>query len=155
MTFPPSPFDRLPLFATDDEIAIAIVGRKRASEWKRGALRLLDAKGFPGVDALHGGRPVPLVRRWYNQYLGVENSYIQAPAVAEDRDVWVRSKRERRDDRKPKLDLDYRCFTWSHVLTRKLMPASRMPAPLRWISSPRRGRLLPKEQIGMVTQFGL
>ncbi|QKK18678.1 hypothetical protein [Rhizobium indicum] len=108
MTFPPSLFDRLPLFATDDEIAIAIVGRKRASEWKRGALRLLDAKGFPRVDALHGGRPVPLVRKWYNQYLGIEKSYIQAPAVAEDSDVWTRSKRERRDDRKPKLNLDYR-----------------------------------------------
>jgi hypothetical protein len=43
--------DRLPLFATDDEIAIAIVGKKRASEWKRGALLILEARGFPRVDA--------------------------------------------------------------------------------------------------------
>lgn len=47
----------LPLFATDDELAIAIVGKKRASEWKRGALIVLDARGFPKFDALHGGRP--------------------------------------------------------------------------------------------------
>lgn len=109
MTFPPSPFDRLPLFATDDEIAIAIVGKSRASAWKRGALRLLDGKGFPPVDVLHGGRPVPLIRKWYNQYLGIDKSYIQAPDGPENSDVWDRSKRERRDDRKPQLGLDGRC----------------------------------------------
>ena len=37
---------RLPLFASDDEIAIAIVGKKRASQSKRGALILLEARDF-------------------------------------------------------------------------------------------------------------
>lgn len=67
---------KLPLFATDDEIAIAIVGKARASNWKRGALPILEARGLPRVDPLHGGRPVPLVRKFYDNYLGVHRSYI-------------------------------------------------------------------------------
>lgn len=46
------PLSRLPLFATDDEMAIAIVGKKRASQGKRGALILLEARPFPRFVAL-------------------------------------------------------------------------------------------------------
>jgi hypothetical protein len=105
------PLSKLPLFATDDELAVAIVGRKRASDWKRGALRVLEARGFPRVDPLHGGRPVPLVRKWFDLYLGVHRSYVQTTQedAQENLDIWVRKKRHRRDDRKPQLGLDYRC----------------------------------------------
>ncbi len=110
MTFPPSALDRLPLFANDDEIAIAIVGKKRASEWKRGALRVLEARGFPRVDALHGGRPVPLIRKWYQLHMALDRSYVLATLEEpkEDPESWTRSKRDRRNDRKPQLDLDGR-----------------------------------------------
>jgi len=63
MTFPPSLLDKLPLFASDDEIAVAIVGKANATNWKRGALKAMEACGFPKVDALHGGRPVPLIKK--------------------------------------------------------------------------------------------
>ena len=102
---------KLPLFATDDEIAIAIVGKKRASEWKRGALIILDARGFPKIDVLHGGRPVPLIRKWYENYMGMHLKYI--PSTLErskdNPEVWTRSKRDRRNDLKPQLGLDGRC----------------------------------------------
>jgi|UPI00068EC6CF hypothetical protein len=104
-----SPFDRLPLFATNDEIAIAIVGKKRACGSKRGALQILEARGFPRVDALHGGRPVPLIRKWYELHMGLNRSYVQATLEdgKENPDAW-RSKRDRRNDRKPQLELDGR-----------------------------------------------
>lgn len=102
---------KLPLFATDDEIAIAIVGKARASHWKRGALVLLEARGFPKVDPLHGGRPVPLVRKWYNQYMGVDKSYVlqTLEPTKDNPDAW-RSKREIRAERKPQLELNTRCL---------------------------------------------
>jgi hypothetical protein len=106
----PSALDRLPLFATDDEIAIAIVGKKRASEWKRGALQILEARGFPRFDALHGGRPVPLIRKWYELHMGLHLSCVRATLedAKEKPEVWTRSKRDRRNDRKPQFDLDGR-----------------------------------------------
>ncbi|MBY3564152.1 hypothetical protein [Rhizobium laguerreae] len=112
MTFPPNPFDRLPLFATDDEIAIAVVGKARAPAWKRNALRMLDARGFPKVDALHGGRPVPLIRKWYELHMGLDKDFILATLEdgKENPQAW-RPKRERRADRKPRLNLDTRCET--------------------------------------------
>ena len=104
------PLSKLPMFATDDEIAIAIVGKKRASHWKRGALIILEARGFPRVDAVHGGRPVPLIRKWYNLYLGVEKSYVQSTQeIGKDNwEAW-RPKREQRNAKKPQLGLDGRC----------------------------------------------
>ncbi|WP_201269197.1 hypothetical protein [Sinorhizobium meliloti] len=105
------PLSKLPLFATDDEIAIAIVGRKRASDWKRGALQILEARGFPKVDALHGGRPVPLVRKWYELHMGLHRSYAQATLDEgkENLGTWTRTKSLRRNgDRNPELGLDWR-----------------------------------------------
>jgi hypothetical protein len=103
---------QLPLFATDDEIAIAIVGKKRAAEWRRGALKILEARGFPRVDALHGGRPVPLIRKWYELHMGLHRSYVQQTLEdgKENPEAW-RPARERRADQKPKLNLDTRCQT--------------------------------------------
>ncbi|WP_199925232.1 hypothetical protein [Neorhizobium sp. SOG26] len=103
------PLSKLPLFATDDEIAIAIVGRKRASEWKRGALKILEARGFPAVDLLHGGRPVPLIRKWYEIHMGIDKSYVMSTLEdgKENLDA-LRGKRQLRNDRRPQLGLDGR-----------------------------------------------
>lgn len=101
------PFAKLPLFATDDEIAIPIVGKSRAADWKRGTLRVLEASGFPLIDALHGGRPVPLIKKYYDHYLGVDRSYIQRSQEdgKEDLSIWTRRKTDVRNDRKPQLGL--------------------------------------------------
>ncbi|TIW84033.1 MAG: hypothetical protein E5V53_01870, partial [Mesorhizobium sp.] len=71
--------DRLPLFATDLEIAVAIVGKKYASLWKRDALPVLERRGFPRFDALHQGRPVPQVKQFYALYLGITAGFTLAP----------------------------------------------------------------------------
>ncbi|MGK9198987.1 hypothetical protein [Sinorhizobium meliloti] len=107
------PLSKLPMFASDQEIAIAIVGKANAANWRRGALVLLEARGFPKIDALHGGRPVPLVRKWYNQYMALDASYVlkSLEPAKENPDAWTRSKRAARDQRKPQLGLSTRCLS--------------------------------------------
>lgn len=104
---------RLPLFATDREIAVAIVGKERAQMWIKSVVPILEQKmGFPRLDVLHGGRPVPLVRKWYDLHLGVHRSYVQTTqeVTQENPDSW-RSAREKRNERKPQMALNSRCMS--------------------------------------------
>lgn len=92
----PITFDALPLFATDDEIARAIVGDARAKEWVKTRLPTLSKKpGFPPVDPFHNGRPTWLIRRFYEQYLGVAGPSAKAgmPDGQEDASAWRTKKR--------------------------------------------------------------
>ncbi len=71
--------EKLPLFATDRELAVAIVGPKRATEWLRASFPKLSAlRGFPPVDAFHGGRPVIKVAAFYEQYIGATGPGVNA-----------------------------------------------------------------------------
>lgn len=87
--------DALPLFATDKEIAIAIVGPQRAAEWLRARLPTLAARaGFPKIDEFHGGRAVSRVKLFYEEYLGITGDH---PGFAqdgkEDFTPWKKSRR--------------------------------------------------------------
>lgn len=74
------PFTRLPLFAGDKEIAEAIVGKANAPKWIKEKLPTLATRpGFPPVDPFHGGRPVQLVRMFYQAYLGITASTVGMP----------------------------------------------------------------------------
>lgn len=79
--------DKLPLFATDLEIAVAIVGKQNASRWKRDVVPVLEHKGFPRFDPLHQGRPVPLVKQFYALYFGIAQGFTLAKPDGEER-VW-------------------------------------------------------------------
>lgn len=94
--------DKLPLFATDLEIAVAIVGKQNASRWKRDVIPVLERKGFPRWDPLHQGRPVPHVRQFYALYLGITAGFTMAPPDGEER-VWI-PNRERKDEERRKAD---------------------------------------------------
>lgn len=94
----PLPFrtlDNLPLFAGDREIAVAIVGKARAAHWERHTLPLLETKGFPIVDALHRGRAVPLVRRFYESYFGLTAGFAMTEPDGEERE-WVPKRKRNR-----------------------------------------------------------
>ena len=66
------PFWQLPMFASDIDIATAIVGKASAARWVKEKLPTLASKqGFPLVDDFHGGRAISLVRLFYNSYLGI------------------------------------------------------------------------------------
>ncbi len=85
--------DELPMFATDLQIAEAIVGRDAAEKWMRERMPTLASKpGFPKIDEFHGGRPVKLVAKFYDDYL---KTAVRAPSMArgvEDVSAWKPSK---------------------------------------------------------------
>lgn len=95
----------LPLFASDREIAIAVVGKEKASYYTKAVIPMLERQGFPLRDALHDGRPVPLVMRFYERYWGIV--FGGAVGQPDGQENWSDQQR-RRSDRKPQLDLDAR-----------------------------------------------
>jgi hypothetical protein len=86
--------DALPLFATDAELAKAILG-KRAKEWPR-VVALYEAKGLPPINTLMCGRFVPAVLKFFDHLEGVTNS---APVAScdgkEDALAWNKRKTRR------------------------------------------------------------
>lgn len=106
------PLSKLPLFPNDKELAVSVVGKERASMYVKVVIPALERRGFPKIDPLHDGRPVPLVKKWYNIHMGVDKSYVlqSLQEGKEDLTVWGRSKRDRRNDRKPQLGLNTRCM---------------------------------------------
>ncbi|MFC3326176.1 hypothetical protein [Mesorhizobium cantuariense] len=94
--------DKLPLFATDLEIAVAIVGKQNASRWKREVLPALEHKGFPRWDSFHQGRPVPLVKKFYAHYFGVTAGFAMARPDGKEK-VWLGKLIENRVDKEERL----------------------------------------------------
>ncbi|UYE95816.1 hypothetical protein KNLIENLN_00003 [Sinorhizobium phage NV1.1.1] len=91
---PSDSLSTLPLFATDQQLAVAIVGKARASMWVKTVIPQLEKKGFPRIDPLHDGRPVPLVKKFYDGYFGITAGFsVAAPDGGEDLSIWKRSKR--------------------------------------------------------------
>lgn len=91
----PLAFANLPLFATDAEIASAIVGKDRAERWRKERLPTLAAQpGFPPVDQFHNGRAVPLIWKFYQHYLHIEErgNSVYAPPGRENRAAWKSSR---------------------------------------------------------------
>lgn len=89
--------DSLPMFASDRQIATALVGRSNADLWLKRTLPILESRGFPRIDALHDGRPVPLVKRYYDNYLGANASYVSTGArTPENPEGWTENLRTRK-----------------------------------------------------------
>ena len=87
---------KLPLFATDLDIAKAIVGTVRAQHWVKFVLPAIEGKGFPAFDELHGGRPVPLVTRYFERVYWNMRSDVPnaAPDGPERLGEWRRPRRK-------------------------------------------------------------
>jgi hypothetical protein len=85
---------QLPLFASDEEIAVAIVGRSRAAKWAKERLPTLASKpGFPPIDPFHGGRPVALVWLFYANYLNLPADGRGLPDGKGQEGEWKRLRR--------------------------------------------------------------
>lgn len=88
---------QLPLFATDQQLAVAIVGKDRATMWVKTVIPQLERKGFPRIDPLHDGRPVPLVRKFYEGYFGITAGFnAAAPDGKENLGMWKSRRRTRK-----------------------------------------------------------
>lgn len=99
--------EKLPLFATDIEIAVAIVGKQNASRWKREVLPALEHRGFPKFDTLHGGRPVIKVAKFYEMYIGATGQNVNFAQDGEDRDgIWLGQRIKNRIDKEERFRAD-------------------------------------------------
>lgn len=57
--------DRVPLYPSESELAILVLGTKKAKEWPRIASYLENKLGLPRVDGLMGGRFWPAVDAYF------------------------------------------------------------------------------------------
>jgi hypothetical protein len=91
----PAHWDKLPLFADEDAIGAAVLGPKRACEWKALAA-LYERQGLPKIDQVMGGRYVPAVKAFFDRAYGLDGpaSLVSAaPDGIERPEAWTKSKR--------------------------------------------------------------
>lgn len=86
----PIRLDDLALYATDDEIAVAVCG-KNADQWPS-IVPVLERQGLPKIDPLIGGRYVPAVKAWFD----AQNGLGDRPGPADGEEEWERWGRKRR-----------------------------------------------------------
>lgn len=72
----------LPLFAPDEDIALAVCG-KNAGQWPSIA-PLLERDGLPKIDPLIGGRYVPAVKAWFD----AKNGLGKSPEAVDGQEEW-------------------------------------------------------------------
>jgi len=90
----PIRLDDLPMFATDRQIAEAIVGKDKAEKWMRERLPTLASKpGFPPIDPFHEGRAVALVKLFYANFLNLPADGRGLPDDREREGEWKSSRR--------------------------------------------------------------
>jgi hypothetical protein len=81
--------DLLPLFAADEAIGAMLLGRGREQEWRQ-IVTLLEARGFPKIDHLMGGRYIRAVINFFDHQYGLNRDGASplAPDGAEDFEKW-------------------------------------------------------------------
>ena len=90
-----STLENLPLFASDAEIGAALLGSKRASEWKVLA-PLYERQGFPKVDPVMGGRYVPAIKAFFDKQYGVATLVPAAPDGIDRPETWKTAPGQKR-----------------------------------------------------------
>lgn len=79
--------EQLPLFATDAELAGAILGDRRG-DWTSIAA-LLETKGLPKINMLMGGRYVPAVKQFFDADNGILEKVLPSdPDGVENLSAW-------------------------------------------------------------------
>lgn len=82
------PLDKLPLFASEEALACALLGPGRAVEWRQ-ISPLLEARGLPKVDGLLGGRYVPAVRAFFDREYNIRgDAQVTAPDAPAELGSW-------------------------------------------------------------------
>jgi hypothetical protein len=90
------PLDQLPLFASEADIATALMGPGRATEFRQ-IVPLLERRGFPTIDGLMGGRYTPAIRAFFNREYGIHGSLqVSELHMPEDLGAWKGQRRSRK-----------------------------------------------------------
>jgi hypothetical protein len=74
----PLTWDKLPLFAADEEIGEAVLGWDRKREFA-GMAQLQERDGMPKIDPVWGGRYVPAVKAFFDSQFGLSAAVPLAP----------------------------------------------------------------------------
>ena len=95
-------FADLPLFASERDIANALMGPGRYSTW-RAIAPLLERRGLPTIDGLMGGRYTPAIRAFFDREYGIHGqaAMCHRPVDGPER---LGSYQGRARRRKPKQD---------------------------------------------------
>jgi len=93
MTFRFQPLDRLPLFASEEAVACALLGPGKVTEWHQIA-PLLEKRGFPSIDGLMGGRYTPAIRAFFDREYKVkgEGLVASAPHAPAELGAWKKKR---------------------------------------------------------------
>lgn len=78
-------FDDLPLFPEEADIARAVLGPGRVSEWKCLAPSL-ERQGMPRIDPVFGARFWPAVKAWFAHRAGLITATV--PARPGGKETW-------------------------------------------------------------------
>jgi len=83
--------DRLPLFASEEQLSAALMGPGKMAEWRQIA-PLLERRGLPTVDGLLGGRYVPAIKAFFDRQYGVsEGAPKQSPHMPAELGAWKKN----------------------------------------------------------------
>lgn len=92
------PLDNLPLFASEEALSAAIMGPGHSEDWRQIAT-LLEARGFPKIDGLMGGRYVPAIRKFFDHQYDIAGATVAPePHATADLGAWKRQKTTGRRD---------------------------------------------------------
>lgn len=86
-------FADLPLFASDKELAAALLGG-RSGAW-RDLIPLYERRGFPKIDPVMGGRYTPAVKAFFDRDYGLTDAAPAAPPGVEGVITWQNNRRRR------------------------------------------------------------
>jgi hypothetical protein len=88
--------EQLPLFASEADIATALMGPGRVTEFRQ-IVPLLERRGFPTIDGSMGGRYTPAIRAFFDREYGILGSVqISAPDMPAELGSWKGHRRTRR-----------------------------------------------------------
>ena len=85
-------FADLPLFASDRDLARALLGPKGAKEWPI-VVHGLERLGLPPVDRLMGGRYTPAVKSFLDRIYNPSATVAAAPPGAEKLVPWNETRK--------------------------------------------------------------
>jgi hypothetical protein len=83
--------DQLPAFASEDDLATALMGTGKTTAFRQ-IVPLLERRGFPTIDGLMGGRYVPAVKAFFDREYSVQGAaQVSAPHAPAELGTWKKN----------------------------------------------------------------
>jgi hypothetical protein len=84
--------DNLPMFASEEAIAGALMGPGKNAEWRQIA-PLLERRGFPTIDGLMGGRYTRAIKAFFDREYDVHGAaQVSSPHAPAELGSWKKQR---------------------------------------------------------------